>query len=97
MAAAAILDLKISIVSRQFLNYRRLIYVCAKNGTCITIFKLTVVAFDKFVEKMHLGALPKILKIWHHWLLYSKFLHLAFKISIRIYYHLPAFAHNAIL
>ena len=46
---------------------------------------------------MSLGALPKILKIWHHWQLYSKILHLAFKISIRIYYHLPAFARDAIL
>ena len=50
MAAAAILDLKISIVSRRFSNYKRLIYVCAKNGASIIILTLTAVTLVKFVE-----------------------------------------------
>ena len=50
MAAAAILDLKISIFSRRFSNYRRLSYVCAKNGTFIIILRFTVVTLVKFFE-----------------------------------------------
>ena len=48
--AAAILDLKISIVSRRFSNYRHLIYVCAKNGDSIIILTFTAVTLVKFVE-----------------------------------------------
>ena len=52
--------------------------------------------FDKSVEEIHLGVLPEILRTGHCGLLYSNFLHLAFKMSSGFYYHLPAFARNAI-
>ena len=43
------------------------------------------------LKNLNLGASPKTFKIQHYWLKYSNFKHLAFNISITIYYNLAGF------